>query len=173
MGNSLNKKGSLDILVPGIMVLVFGAIMLIFGLMVLDDIWDITIDDTGSILNETLIMATVDVGVNIGNFSLCGFRGMQITVATYDVNETRVEVGNYTIDSNGTITPITGFVAPGQGINFTGTYTYGASQACAVGNETIFAQGKFADYFDLIVLAVIIVIILSLIVAAFGLKRLE
>lgn len=49
--------------------------------------------------------------------------------------------------------------------------TTSGTEAYSAGNETIVGIGKFADYFDLIVLAVIVSIIIGLLLLVFSLKR--
>ncbi len=51
--------------------------------------------------------------------------------------------------------------------------TDAGTEAYEAGNETIVGIGKFGDYFDLIVLAVIIAIVISLLLVVFSTKRIQ
>jgi len=51
--------------------------------------------------------------------------------------------------------------------------TTAGTEAYAAGNETIVGLGKFADYWDLIVLAIVIAIIISLLLVVFSLRRVQ
>jgi len=49
--------------------------------------------------------------------------------------------------------------------------TTAGTEAYSAGNATIVGMGKFADYWDLIVLAIVITIIISLLLVVFSLRR--
>ena len=49
--------------------------------------------------------------------------------------------------------------------------TTSGTEAYEAGNETIVGMGKFADYWDLIVLAIVISVVISLLLVVFSLRR--
>lgn len=49
--------------------------------------------------------------------------------------------------------------------------TDSGTEAYDAANETIYGMGRFADYFDLIVLAVVIAVVISLLLVVFTLRR--
>ncbi len=49
--------------------------------------------------------------------------------------------------------------------------TTSGTEAYEAGNETIVGMGKFADYWDLIVLAIVITVVISLLLVVFSLRR--
>ena len=51
--------------------------------------------------------------------------------------------------------------------------TTSGTEAYEAGNETIVGMGKFADYWDLIVLSIIITVIISLLLVVFSLRRVQ
>lgn len=51
--------------------------------------------------------------------------------------------------------------------------TTAGTEAYSAGNETIVGMGKFADYWDLIVLAIVIAVVISLLLVVFSLRRVQ
>ena len=49
--------------------------------------------------------------------------------------------------------------------------TDSGTEAYTAANETIVGMGKFADYWDLIVLAIVITVIISLLLVVFSMRR--
>jgi len=49
--------------------------------------------------------------------------------------------------------------------------TDSGTEAYSAANETIVGMGKFADYWDLIVLAIVITVIISLLLVVFSMRR--
>lgn len=159
------KRGqaSLDMIVPAIITLGVAAIFLIFTLIILTDLADETVTETTTTTNETL--TTMDEnGENVAHYLDCGFSMHTASVELVNASTADlVPATNYTAYSNGTVIYVSdGGAFNNSNWNITYSWDYGL-EACLAVNETIAGQGKFADYFDLIVLAVIITIVLSLI----------
>lgn len=51
--------------------------------------------------------------------------------------------------------------------------TTSGTEAYSAANETIVGMGKFADYWDLVVLAIVITVIISLLLVVFSLRRVQ
>lgn len=51
--------------------------------------------------------------------------------------------------------------------------TDSGTEAYDAGNETIAGMGQFADYWDLIVLAIVIAVVISLLLVVFSLRRVK
>jgi len=51
--------------------------------------------------------------------------------------------------------------------------TSSGTEAYEAGNETIVGMGKFADYWDLIVLAIVITVVISLLLVVFSLRNVK
>lgn len=51
--------------------------------------------------------------------------------------------------------------------------TTSGTEAYEAANETIVGMGKFADYWDLIVLAIVITVVISLLLVVFTLRRVK
>lgn len=51
--------------------------------------------------------------------------------------------------------------------------TDSGTEAYSAANETIVGMGKFADYWDLIVLAIVITVVISLLLVVFSLRRVK
>jgi len=165
----LSKKGDVNLVLTAVTVLFIGAVLLILGLVMLDDLYITTSDDTGSTTNETLTTVT-EAGETVDNASLCGFHDFAVTQVN---NHTLIITsGNYTINPRLGIIYSTGDSQMNNtNWNVTYTYLWGNSEACLATNETIFGQGKFGDYIDLIVLAIVIVVITSMILVGFNMRK--
>jgi len=153
----------------GVIALCLAAILLIFGLILLDELYTTTTtDNSGSADNETLTTVTATDGENVANIGLCGF-SMTVNEMTNATGGEAIPSSNYTA-SGGNINATSDSVWAGTNWNISYSYTYGL-EACEASNETIVGTGKFADYFDLIVLAIVITVIISIIITTFAMKR--
>jgi len=178
-----SKKGNVELIGMGVMALMIAGFLLVMGLIMMDEMLiNTATDNSGTVHNETL--TTVDeTGEVVSNAGKCGFNSFTVL---YMHNETgtgldRMEIGsgNYTItDREGGVYFVNASAGGGGDDSLNGTnwnitysYKYGASESCAATNETIFGQGRFADYFDLIVLAIVIAVVISLITIGFAMRR--
>jgi len=162
-------------IMTGVMILFIAAFLLVMGLIMMDDIMVDTATDAVTVSNETLTTVT-EAGEYVTAISTCGFNGFTVLYMTnasgtaYDIAATNYTVGG---EREGLIT-YSGAVNDGYNNtdwNISYTYNYGNSAACDSINNTITGQGSFADYFDLIVLAIVITVIISLMLIGFALRR--
>lgn len=175
MESLLNKKANVQLVVTGVTVLAIAGFVLLMGLIMLDDLLIETSDTTTTVTSESL--ATVDeAGETVANAGACGFNAFTVTGVMNETNTTNVTLtsGNYTTDSR------QGIVYASATSEYNGTtwwvnytYTSSTSEACIAANSTLEGQGRFGDYIDLIVLAVIIAVIISLIITGFAARRVQ
>ena len=170
--NELKNKGQVSSLVPAILGLVFAAVVLVFGVMMSQELRDTT---TGSVSHTSVNESITAWSGTTTNKSLsgrveCGFGSVTTSsVEVYNAtNSYVIASGNYTVYSNGYIVNKT---IPNanirEGWKVTYTYTNGG-EACTSGNKTVTGLGTFADFWEIIVLAIVISVVIGLLLVVFG-----
>lgn len=171
----MEKKGQLNLLAPAILALVFAAVVLVFGIVMsqeLVDTRDATV--TLSIANESLTAWEVseDTNQTLAGASACGFGTVDTTsVVVYNTTgNILIAAGNYTAYSDGNMVNITdqGFDEYAWQVSY--DYTWG-DEACEAGNLTVYGLGQFADFWEIIVLAIVITVVIGLLLVVFGGRR--
>lgn len=170
---SYSKKGQLGAMAPAILALTFAAIVLVFGVIMLGELGDTTDggDVTGRFTNQTITMTnTTGITSEITQSNDCGYSSwnatqvmnasVQLSVFTYLVD--------YGVHANGSIYNLTFPTDPS--ILVSGTYVWGG-EACEATNLTEFGLAKFADFWEIIVLAIVISIVIGLLLVVFGGRR--
>ena len=101
----------------------------------------------------------------------CGYASWSPTAVynnTNSSNETLDLTTDYTVNAaDGTISNVTYWETP---LKITYTYTWGG-EACIAGNSTVYGLGTFADFWEIIVLAIVITIVIGLLLVIFGGKQ--
>jgi len=165
----LNKKGQVQNLAPAILSLVFAAIVLVFGIVMSQELRDVdtlknqftTTNEIDGWLNETAYVLSAESGSLTDRFVITGIIGEQggemnvsIPVANATVNVLTGSVTNATTYTNG---------------NVTYNYTYYSGEEAWVGaNSTVSGLGTFADFWEIIVLAIVITVVIGLLLVVFG-----
>jgi len=165
-----DKKGQLNGLAAGIIALIVAAVILVMGIIVSQEITntqDAAID--GSIANESLAaFAGTTASQEVGGSESCGF-GTIDTSSVVVFNETKdiqIAAGNYTVFSNGSIVNATADESM-YAWQISYDYSWGG-EACDAGNKTVVGLGSFADFWNLIVLAIVISVVIALLLVVFG-----
>jgi len=175
MKSSLNKKGQVELVITGVLALTLASILLVMGLIMMDELMQDVSTDSATVTNETTAAVVTEAGTSAtANTGVCGFNSFAVTsanvknaTAAYDI-----AAGNYTVTASRGVATIAFISTDADDVakfnnskwNITGTYLWGNTEACDASNSTIAGQGKFADYWDLIVLAIIITVVISLII---------
>lgn len=163
----ITKKGQLEALAPAVFVLILAAFLIVLGMQLLGGFQNSTDNFKATVLNEsgylngtgyTLVRSdapgyNTQVILNIRN----GTSGALINAANYTV------VGNKVYNSSANVFPTA---------NISYTYLYG-QQSYTSSNQTIYDIGGFADYWELIVLAIVIGVIITLLLLAFGRNKVQ
>ena len=162
-----DKKGQVNTLAPAILALTFAAIVLVFGIVITQgatDTRDGTVTATVS-ANETLTLTGSGISSAVVASGTCGYTGWTPTVI---YNGTTLEIleltTDYTVNADGTITNVTYVIGD---LLTTYTYTWGG-EACEAGNSTVVGLGTFADFWEIIVLAIVITVVIGLLLVIFG-----
>lgn len=183
-----NRKGQVNLLTPAILALVFAGITLVFGIIISQSIINVdTVNDVSvTVTNESDTSGSI-VSINATSYTLtgssaCGFNGPSITAIWGSYNQTNgsqsaitnIATGGYNISiltTNATVSS-TGGVTNASTANYpnvsvTYTYNYG-DEACTGGNLTVYGLGSFADFWEIIVLAIVITVIIGMLLVLFG-----
>ena len=174
MKKILNKKANLQLILTGVLVLVLAGFLLIMGLIMLDELLLDVSETQSTVSNETLSTVAGNSTQTVANAGACGFNSFDVLYTTNATDGVIINSGNYTVDNRqGTLTiGATPHGFEGEDWNISYTYRSGAgTEVCSATNQTIVAQGEFADYIDLIVLAIVISVVIGLLLIVFSLKR--
>ena len=171
----MNKKGQIGLsaLPTIILVLVFSAIVLVMGLVISQNIVDTANDVSVTVTNETQAHANT-TGYTLAPAGVCNFNAPSITAVW---NATDDGAGNYnlTVPTANVSVSSTGVLTNGTTIEYNNvsvSYTYSwGDQACESGNNTVYGLGAFADFWEIIVLAIVITIVIGLLLVIFGGRR--
>jgi len=170
-GLSLNKKGQIQVLAPAILALVFAAIVLVFGLVMEQELRDTQIGSTSySVVNESMNFGNTTGYATISKYSgVTGFGGWNATlIMNATTLESLTEGTQYEVyGANGTVRNLTDDYGVNYG--FTTTYTYAdGGESFSAANQTVVGMGTFADFWEIIVLAIVITIVIGLLLVIFG-----
>jgi len=194
--SSLNRKGQVGNLAPAILSLVFAAIVLVFGIIMSESLGNIdAIKVSKSVTNESggaSLGATVYI--NGTNYTLAkenGEKTKAFTITAVWANWNQSNGSQVAI----TATPTTGYNVSLVAANYTGLYTdtgvlnnhsialyafpnvsisytyLDGDYAYEGANNTTHGLGTFADFWEIIVLAIVITIVIGLLLAVFGGRR--
>lgn len=172
-----SKKGQIDLIMVGVTTLIMAGILLVLGLIILDELLLQNAATVSTVTNETVTSFSAS-GNQLAEAGACGFNGFSISAVTNATNasQTLTVNGNYTVGGsrNGRIFAVAGDPSIGRSVNVSYSYqSAGDNEACLATNQTIVAQGAFADYFDLIVLAIVITVVISLLLVVFSMRRVK
>lgn len=158
---------------PGILALVLAAIVLVFGIIILESLGDNTptysatvVNESFSKVNETPVRAATAGSCNFGSFSV----NQAINVTGFPI-----PASNYTVQANGTIA-FTNGIAAGAFNNsaWNVTYTYNrGTNVCNDANTTLVGLGSFADFWEIIVLALVVSVVIGLLLIVFSSRRVK
>ena len=172
---SLDKrKGQVGNLAPAILALVFAGVVLVFGIVMSQELRD-TRSGTELVTiltNETLLVSGASISGEIVESDYCGYTGWNATLLINSTvgsptgsNETLFEGIDYIINANGSVANITYLEYP---VLISGhTYNYGG-EACDAANSTVVGLGTFADFWEIIILAIVITVVIGLLLVIFG-----
>ena len=161
------RKGQINTLAPSILALVFAAIVLVFGIIIASELTDTTAGKTIGVspTNESITISGDGESGAVSGQGSCGFTSWNRTQVFNATPEEMIEGTHYSVNTaNGTVFNIT---SSGSAWGITYTYNYGG-EACEAGNETVVGLGTFADFWVIIVLAIVITIVIGLLLVIFG-----
>lgn len=160
-------------ILTGVLTLALAAFLLVMGLIMMDELM---VDISGDTTNTTRINAALGTVPAAGTYlpfndkSKCGLNTIVIQNVTFTANTSIIGAGNYTVNARTGQFTLTSTAATlnSSGWNISYTFKFGNSEACKGANLTITGQGSMGDYFDLIVLAIVIAVVIGLIAVFFS-----
>ena len=167
-----NKKGNIQLITTGVITLLLAAFIFIMGLIILDSLYVNNADASTTVTDEDLTSVD-DAGEYVSAITACGFNELTILSATNTSTGDPIDSGNYTVNSRTGLIQFIGDDGNFNGTDWTVNYTYsfGNDTLCEATNETIVGIGHLADYYDLIVLAIVIAVVISLLLIVFSMRR--
>ena len=161
-----NKKGNLALIVPSVLTLILAAAILVFGLIITEKLKDTTGTYASTVVNETLTTVT-ETGEFVSRNNSCAFQGFAISIATNATGGQVIAAGNFTVNADTGKVTSTG--SSYNNTNWNVTYSYSAGQsACEAATNTVTGLGTFADFWEIIVLAIVITVVISLLLVVFA-----
>lgn len=153
---------------PAILALVFAGIILVFGIIISQELRNTQDGSETSTIsaNESLTLTGTSITTEIIHSDDCGYESWS-PLTIYNGSGVVLPTGNYTVNANGSINNITYATTP---IKVTYTYTWGG-EACNTANKTMTGLASFADFWEIIVLAIVITIVIGLLLIVFGGKK--
>ena len=151
--------------------LVIAAVFLVLGLIILQGIRDSDIvSDANSVTasNETLT-TVAETGEDFATVNFCGVTCGSV-LATNATSGDVIPSTNYTqancnVAFSAEASDVLGVNNSDWNVSY--AYTYG-DEACEAGNESIVGLGTFADFWEIIVLAIVITVVIGLLLVVFG-----
>jgi len=170
----LSKKGQIASLPPAVIALVLAAVLLVFGLIILQSLRDTDVVNkaaTTIIINESTLTVVNFSGVSVASVGDRGASGFSaINVHPWNITDLEITSENYTFTDAGVISYIG--IESEHLINnsiWNITYSYVHGEESYVGaNTTLVGLGTFADFWEIIVLAVVIGVVIGLLLVVFG-----
>jgi len=167
-----SKKGQVDNLAPAIIALIIAAVFLVLGLVITQNLRDVdTLKNTATTTNET------EVWINASGYTVDNEDGDRTDSFTVTAIWNRSASGNYNVTvgtGNATISDA-GVVTNATTTTYTNvslSYAYQAGEdAWEASNDTLYGLGTFADFWEIIVLAIITTVVIGLLIAVFGRRR--
>ena len=171
-----SKKGQLNSLAPAVIALIVAAFFLIMGVIILQSLRDtstVTQSQTQTVSNETVNLNS-SATQNYADFlTVPSFNSPVIVLVTnHSGVYTVVSAANYTAVDNATFTGIGGSLGIKADVNNTivnVTYTYRhGDEAYGATNQTLVSLGNFSDFWEIIVLTIILTIVIGMLLVLFG-----
>ncbi len=166
----LNKKGQVQSIAPAILALLFAAIVLVFVLIMTQSMRDTPIVQVGTaaatIVNESVAfnvtpnVATIDLAKATEPGALCSVSQVRNGTVGGLINS-----GNYTISA----CSITNLTSTYSAVDWKVDYSWTrGGEAYISANKTITGLATFADFWEIIVLAIVITVVIGLLLVVFG-----
>ncbi len=171
----MKKKAQVQSIAPAILALVFAAIVLVFGLVItqaLRDIESISTDPgaTGAIFNETINSTHgLRSNLNAPNLFPNGDCVGVFKVFNGTLGVPIIAAGNYSVNACVITNLSDTYSNPTGEIGWLVSYNYSrGGEAFVSANKTIAGLATFADFWEIIVLAIVISVVIGLLLVIFG-----
>jgi len=167
--SSLSRKGQINSLAPAVIALVIAAVFLVLGLIILQSLRDTDIvskANTAVVTNETITTMTEAAE----SLSCASNPAGSCGAATGIRNATGASITSNLTQTGCSVQAVE--LSPFNNTNWYIDYTCtSGGEAWQAGNATVVGLGTFADFWEIIVLAVVISIVIGLLLLVFGGRR--
>jgi hypothetical protein len=168
------KRGNVQMLAPAIITLVMAAAMLVLGMIILESVNDITYKTytPAAIVNESSIIAVKESGFN---------------TTVYLYKDAVCKLNKCVNATDGILIPAANLTATNCHIRYSGAlasgpnnsiwkcsynYSYSAKTDISdASNKSLVGLGTFADFWEIIVLAIVITIVVGMLLVVFAGRR--
>jgi len=174
---SLSKKGQVNLLAPAILALVFAGVVLVFGIVMSQELQNTQAGtETITVTNQSVSQPGAANATIRTASATCGFTTWNSSVRVFNYttgaqgavgNQTLVEGTHYRVWSDSSKAYLENLTATWNASKVTYTYSWGG-QACESANLTTHGLGAFADFWEIIVLAIVITVVIGLLLVIFG-----
>jgi len=174
MKGIISKRAQTQNLAPAIIALILAAFFLIFGMIIIQSLRDSDIVDKAlgvSVVNETedRTINETTIYVNTATTNIYGANSYSLDLV---YNGTTDITNNFTMDGAGGIV----FSDSGGPVNNTADYniSYSFSQgdeSYLGANQSLVGMATFADFWEIIVLAIVISVVIGLLLIVFATRR--
>jgi hypothetical protein len=176
--NVNTKKGQVSSLAPAMISLVFAAVVLVFGLIISQTLRDMDVvmsegvatNETQAWLNNSGYTVAVEEGDKTRSYSITAvwlYNGTEVSGGyKYNVSMSTANIAlNMTINDSGVIVNISTYTNKNMSISY--SYLTGG-EVWESANKTTSGLGSFADFWEIIVLAIVITVVIGLLLVVFG-----
>lgn len=168
------RKGQMQTLAPAIIAILMAGFFLVMGIIILETTRDtdvVTQVNTGTVTNESLATTMNETGVALARKALDPAAGtFSVSICGFNNASQIIDAANYTVDATaGTVT----YAGVDAGIwnntlwNCSYTYLYG-DEAYTQTNTSITGLATFGDFWEIIVIAIVLSVVMGLILFAFA-----
>jgi len=171
----MQKKAQVSSLAPAIIAMILAAFVLVTGLIMLQALRDVdSLDQELSITNINETVASVsETGTQVADVDAAAFNNFAISECINATTGDVIPTTNYTIIDVGYIAFTAGADAAGaNNSDWNCTYSYTAGGSAFLGtNKTLVGLATFGSFWEIIVLAIVITIVIGLLLTVFGGRR--
>jgi hypothetical protein len=178
-----SKEGQIQGVAPAVIALIVAGFFLVMGMIILETTRNtsiITQSSSGNAINESTVAVVNETGTPLVNGTGSpGVNGCVVTVAMNVSGQTGggpdhiLDATNYTV-TDGCFISFAAAGEAGDAINYNNsiwnvTYSYNHGGEAYVGaNSTLVGLATFASFWEIIVLAIVIGVIIGMLILAFG-----
>ena len=163
----MQKKGNVSNIAPAIIILVVAAATLFFGLILTENLKTTSGTYSYTVVNESMFFNSSGDTFNLA--SSCAFNSPAVVLAINGSSGATISAGNYTIVGNSIYNAS---AAVWSSANVTYSYKAG-SVSCDAVNKTISGLGTFADFWSIIVLAIVISVVIGILLIILSSRKVK
>lgn len=170
-----SKQAQVQTITPAVLALTLAAVVLVFGIIITQELRDVDmLKYSTTVGNETLTTVSNLSVETVAYSTTPGFSNFAVIIMTNATDGVVIQSGNYTINAAaGTvIATVAGTLTTFNNTNWNVTYSYDSATDAYIGaNATVIGFATFGDFWEIIVLAIVISVVIGLLLIVFGQPR--